>query len=153
MLWLIAERRLESGDAAVLFNCADVRDLAPDIERILEKSLRLPGSSLKFLADVDQRCQEGDTPGLFLMFDAVNEAKDPVRLLESIVDFAREITLLSLRRVKVRLVVSLRTESWARLKSDFRGEQYFYQPAGELGSDVVVHLARFVPAELRGGLQ
>jgi hypothetical protein len=139
-----AHRLIDAGEAVLLYNCADSRDQQPDLEQDLQKYLHLGVTIFEQFQRLASERNNRPNVTLFLFLDALNEAKNPLKLMDSIVNFAREYSLLESPGVHVKLVVTCRTESWGRLRSEFRGDRYFYQD----GSERAIRLERFEVSEL-----
>lgn len=144
LLCSLAERLVERGDAVILYNCADIRDEKPDIAGILERSLRLGTNVSDFLLAAGERDRGTGERRLYCLFDAINESKNPLVLLQSLVSLIRDIATLESLQVEVKVVLSCRSDSWVRLRSSFVGDRYFYGAGG----DVAVPLERFELDEL-----
>ncbi len=141
----LADALKDAGEAVLLYNCADIREEAPDVTGILERSMLLQTSVFTRFKQLAAENQSDQPRWLYLLFDAVNEAKAPGRLMDSLVELARELALSGSPGLKVKLVATCRSETWGRLKPNFRGDQYFFQPLGE----VAIRLQRFELWELR----
>jgi hypothetical protein len=142
----LAERLLLAGETVILYNCADIREDKPNITQALEKSLDLSVPMLDFCRQMSMAQPGGVVPRrLYCLFDAVNEAQNPLALLEDLVGFVRELALADLGGgFDVKVVMSCRSESWQRLRSAFVGDRYFYQSSGQVAQP----LQRFGLAEL-----
>jgi len=143
LLCQLAEQALERGDAVLLHNCASILEEKPDIRSLLNDLLRLKGDVIDFIARLDKeptsrRCQ------LLFLFDAINEAKNPLAVLTGIVDLARDISFVKLKHLRIKVALSCRSESWKLLKPSFKGDRYFY-PEDE---GIEVRLSRFSEEEL-----
>jgi hypothetical protein len=85
-------------------------------------------------------------PLLILFLDALNEFSNPSKLLDSL--YSRLIVPTE-HLPWFKIVLSCRTESWARMEGSFQGERRFLQTEG----NAIHRLARFDPAELEAAYQ
>jgi hypothetical protein len=139
----LTEERLKGADIVLFYNCAELPvGEGLNLGQVVAKHL---GEEADFATLLDwlDRIRSEERGNFLLVLDALNENREPQRLLESLWEDV-------LAKIPVgqygwfRVVASCRTEAWRRLERHFKGGGQFYQT----DDGVEVRLLPFTPEEL-----